>query len=107
MNCCLNRAIIYCYCYKYYRIQFSANEEESFKDQCYSSYEAINVNKDWTEDVPQFAMSQINVNNLINTIADLPIDAIIYQECSQESWLMLAHKFNAPIVVIGRPNRIN
>lgn len=52
-------------------------------------------------------MSQISVINLINTIADLPIDAIIYQECLQESWLMLAHKFKAPIVVIGRPNRIN
>lgn len=60
------------------------------------------VLEDWTLRPPQFAFNQNNVRNLIETRADIHFDLVIYQDCSQDSWLMFAHKFNAPIVVIGK-----
>lgn len=56
----------------------------------------------WTKEPAQLAMRQANISNFIHDNDDLQFHLMIYQDCSQESWLMFAHKYNIPIVVIGK-----
>lgn len=62
--------------------------------------------EDWTKNPANFAFKQNMVIQLIRARSDFRFDLIIYQDCSQESWLMFAHKFKAPIVIIGKANHL-
>lgn len=94
-----------CYIDDYYKYtQFSADEVEDFRFQSYFSFTAMYDIQYWTLKPAAEALKQLQIRQMINFDMNYHFDLIIYQECSQESWLMFAYKFHAPIVVIGKAN---
>lgn len=77
-------------------------QDDFFKSSTESPFGKVTGMTDFFERSADYALTSENVHRFIHSLEDIQFDLVINEEFFHDSFLMFAHKFNAPLITISK-----